>query len=81
MTTFKRLLLNLLLLTAVATIYTSCEVEDGIDGIDGTVGTDGTLDGIRNGYKARRAWVRRPPLEGVEIMLPRTARDTMLRGN
>ena len=41
MTTFKRLLLNLLLLTAVATIYTSCEVEDGIDGIDGADGVNG----------------------------------------
>ena len=41
MTTFKRLLLNLLLLTAVATIYTSCEVEDGIDGIDGADGANG----------------------------------------
>ena len=46
-----------------------------------TVASDTTLDGIRRQYQARRAWVRRPPLEGVEILLPRTARDTMLRGN
>jgi hypothetical protein len=46
-----------------------------------TVVTEDTLNAIAKGYITRRAFVKRPPLEGVEIMLPRTARDTMLRGN
>ena len=46
-----------------------------------TVGEGSVLDGIHNQYKRTNRLVRRPPLEGVEIMLPRTARDTMLRGN
>ena len=46
-----------------------------------TVGEASVLDGIHNQYKKTKRLVRRPPLEGVEIMLPRTARDTMLRGN
>ena len=46
-----------------------------------TVGEQAVIDGIRNGYIKSKKFVRRAPLEGVEIMLPRTARDTMLRGN
>lgn len=46
-----------------------------------TVGTDDTLNGIRLGFIKNKKFVRRSPLEGVEIMLPRSARDTMLRGN
>jgi len=46
-----------------------------------TVAEENTLNAIAKGFINRRAFVKRPPLEGIEIMLPRTARDMMLRGN
>lgn len=46
-----------------------------------TVGVQETLDGIANQYARRRALVSRPPLNGVEIKLPQTARDVALRGD
>lgn len=46
-----------------------------------TVGAQETLDGIAYQYDRRRALVSRPPLNGVEIKLPQTARDVALRGD
>ena len=44
-----------------------------------TVGVQETLDGISNQYARRRALVSRPPLAGVEIKLPKSAREFHMR--
>jgi len=45
-----------------------------------TVADQGTLDGIAAQYARRKTLVPRPPLNGVEIKLPQSARDVALRG-
>jgi hypothetical protein len=45
-----------------------------------TCAEQATLDGIAFQYERRRALVPRPPLSGVEIQLPMSARDVRLRG-
>lgn len=45
MITIKRLVFNLMLLGAAGSVFTSCEVEDGMDGVDGVDGADG-VDGV-----------------------------------
>jgi hypothetical protein len=45
-----------------------------------TVGAQETLDSITNQYARKKALVSRPPLNGVEIKLPQSAREVRLRG-
>ena len=45
-----------------------------------TVGAQETLDSITTQYARKRALVSRPPLNGVEIKLPKSAREVRLRG-
>lgn len=45
-----------------------------------TVAEQATLDSISNQYLRKRALVPRPPLSGVEIKLPKSAREVTLRG-
>ena len=45
-----------------------------------TCSSQDTLEGIAGQYARKRALVSRPPLQGLEIKLPKSAREVRLRG-